>query len=261
MNVLCFDIETIPDTAFGRRLYGLGDLDDESVAKVMRFKQLQARQTDFLPLPQHRVVVISAVLRNSDGLHIFSLGREQGSERDIVQRFFDGLERRTPDLVSWNGKGFDLPMLHYRALLHGVTAARYWEIGDSDRDYRYNNYLNRFHWRHIDLMDVLSGFQAGARTSLQHMAQLLGFPGKLGMSGAAVWDYHLQGRHAEIERYCETDALNTFLVYLRFELMRGNLDRSRYDQEMDRVRDKIGRTDEPHWREFLAAWPADGNLF
>jgi predicted PolB exonuclease-like 3'-5' exonuclease len=257
MNVLCFDIETIPDTEFGRRIFNLGDLDDESVAKVMRFKQLQARQTDFLPLPQHRVIVISAVLRNSDGLHVFSLGEALGSEREIVQRFFDGLERRTPDLVSWNGSGFDLPVLHYRALKHGVTAARYWEIGDSDRDYRYNNYLSRFHWRHIDLMDVLAGFQFSGRASLEHTAQLLGLPGKLGMSGSSVWDYYLKGKQIEIERYCETDALNTYLVYLRFELMRGNLDRNRYDAEIERVRETIGRTEGPHWRQFLDAWQID----
>jgi predicted PolB exonuclease-like 3'-5' exonuclease len=258
MNVLCFDIETIPDTEFGRRIFELGDLDDASVAKVMRFKQLQARQTDFLPLPQHRVIVISGVLRNSDGLHIFSFGRELGGEREIVQRFFDGLERKAPDLVSWNGGGFDLPVLHYRALRHGITAARYWEIGDNDRDYRYNNYLSRFHWRHIDLMDVLAGFQAGGRASLQHASQLLGLPGKLGMSGADVWDAWLAGRQVEIERYCETDALNTYLIYLRFELMRGNLDRAGYTQEVARARQTIQRLDGPHWREFLAAWQSDG---
>lgn len=254
MNVLCFDIETIPDTEFGRRLYDLGDLDDESVAKVMRFKQLQARDTDFLPLPQHKVVVISAVLRDADGLHIFSLGRAQGDEREIVRRFFEGLERKSPDIVSWNGSGFDLPVLHYRALKHGVTASRYWEIGDSDREFRYNNYLGRFHWRHIDLMDVLAGFQFGGRASLEHTALLLGLPGKLGMSGSKVWDQYLEGQHDDIERYCETDALNTYLIYLRFELMRGNLDRSRYDQEVDRVRQKLERADEPHWQAFREAW-------
>ena len=257
MNVLCFDIETVPDTDFGRQIYELGDLDDEAVAKVMRFKQQQARQTDFLPLPQHRVIVISAVLRNADGLHIFSLGHELGSERDIVRRFFDGIERSSPDLVSWNGAGFDLPVLHYRALKHGVPAARYWEIGDSDRDFRYNNYLGRFHWRHIDLMDVLSGYQFGGRASLQHTAQLLGLPGKLGMSGADVWDEYLKGNHVRIEQYCETDALNTYLIWLRFELLRGTFDTRNYAAEVERVRDKLARNDQPHWREFAAAWTAD----
>jgi len=259
VNVLCFDIETVPDTEFGRRIFDLGDLDDATVAKVMRFKQMQARQTDFLPLPQHRIVVISAVLRDSDGLNIFSIGRETGDEKKIVQRFFDGLERKAPDLVSFNGAGFDLPVLHYRALKHGVTASRYWEVGDTDRDYRYNNYLGRFHWRHVDLMDVLSGYQFGGRTSLEHVSQLLGLPGKLGMSGASVWDYHQKGRHQEIEQYCETDALNTYLVYLRFELMRGTLDKKRYVHEIELVRQTIGQAEGPHWPEFRDAWRIDGD--
>jgi hypothetical protein len=103
-------------------------------------------------------------------------------------------------------------------------------------------------------MDVLSGYQFGGRASLEHTAQLLGLPGKLGMSGGQVYDYYLAGRRAEIERYCETDALNTYLIYLRFELMRGVLDRQRYTAEIELVRDKLERSDGPHWREFLDAW-------
>ena len=259
MNTLIFDIETIPDTELGRRLYGVEDLDDASVAKIMFFKQRQARNTEFLPLLQHRIVALAAVLRTRDELHIFSLGEDGSEEKEIVQRFFEGIERYSPELVSWNGAGFDLPVLQYRALRHGVTAERYWEIGDQDREFRYNNYLSRFHWRHIDLMDVLAGFQLGGRASLQHVATLLGLPGKLGMSGADVWDYYRDGRYEDIERYCETDALNTYLIYLRFELMRGTLDRTRYEQEVGRVREKIGRAEEPHWRQFSAAWQSDGD--
>ena len=260
MNTLAFDIETIPDKDYGRRLFALDGLDDESVAKVMFFKQKQARQTDFLPLPQHRIAVISAVLRNRDGLHIFSLGHELESEREIVQRFFDGIERYSPELVTWNGGSFDLPVLHYRALKHAVTAARYWETGDSDREFRYNNYLSRFHWRHIDLMDVLAGFQFGGRASLESVAQLLGLPGKLGMSGDKVWSYYLEGRQDEISHYCETDAVNTYLVFLRFQLMRGLLDRRQYDQEVDLVQQKIEQSSAPHWREFIEAWQRDGDV-
>ena len=254
MNTLVFDIETVPDTELGRRLYALGDLDDESVAKVMYFKQKQARDSDFLPLPQHRVVVISAVLRNRDGLHVFSLGPDLPSEKEIVQRFFDGIERYTPVLVSWNGGGFDLPVLHYRALRHGVCCTRYWETGDTDREYRYNNYLGRFHWRHIDLMDVLAGFHNAGRSSLEQIALLLGQPGKLGMSGDQVWSYFLQHRSEEIKNYCETDVLNTYLVYLRFELMRGVLDAAQYEAEVGLLRQKLAAAKEPHLRMFLEAW-------
>jgi predicted PolB exonuclease-like 3'-5' exonuclease len=254
VNTLAFDIETIPDVELGRRLYDLEGLDDESTAKVMAFKQKQARDTDFLPLPQHRVLVISVVLKTHDGVRVFSLGEKGGAEKEIVQRFFDGLERYQPELVSWNGSGFDLPVLSYRALKHGVNASRYWETGDNDRDYRFNNYLSRFHWRHVDLMDVLSGYQPSGRASLEQVAQLLGLPGKLGMSGDRVWEHHLAGRFDEIRDYCETDALNTYLVYLRFQLVRGVLGTAEYERELAQLADVLGAERKPHLDEFLSAW-------
>lgn len=256
MNTLVFDIETVPDVEFGRRLYDVGDLDDAAVAKIMFFKQRQARQTDFLPLPQHRIVAISVVLRSGDDLHVYSLGDIQSSEAELVKRFYDGLERYAPELVSWNGSGFDLPVLNYRALRHGVTAERYWEIGDRDRDYRYSNYLSRFHWRHIDLMDVLAGFQIGGRASLEHVATLLGFPGKLGMSGAHVWDRYQDGELEAVRNYCETDVLNTYLIFLRFQLIRGLFDQGQYTSELERLEHKLEQVTQPHLQEFLSAWRA-----
>lgn len=256
MNTLVFDIETVPDVELGRRLYDAGDLDDAAVAKIMFFKQRQARQTTFLPLPQHRIVAISVVLRSGDDLHVYSLGDLQSSESELVERFYDGLERYAPELVSWNGSGFDLPVLNYRALRHGVTAERYWEIGDRDRDYRFSNYLSRFHWRHIDLMDVLAGFQVGGRASLEHVATLLGFPGKLGMSGAQVWDRYQSGELEAVRNYCETDVLNTYLIFLRFQLIRGIVDQGSYTSELERLEHKLEQADQPHLQEFLSAWRA-----
>lgn len=257
MNVLAFDIETVPDVELGRRLYNVADLDDESVAKIMSFKQKQARGTDFLPLAQQRIVAVSVVLRNRDALHIYSLGDEHSPERELVQRFFDGIERFRPELVLWNGCGFDLPVLNYRALRYGVTAARYWETGDGDRDFRYNNYLGRYHWRHIDLMDVLSGYQHGGRASLEQAALLLGLPGKLGMSGGRVWDAYLRGELGAIRAYCETDALNTYLIFLRFQLLRGALDLDGYRAETMLVEQKLEQSEAQHFKQFLEAWRAN----
>jgi len=259
LNTLVFDIETVPDTDLGRRLYGVADLDDEAVGRIMRFRQRQTRQTEFLPLVQHRIVAISVLLRTGDELHLFSLGDEAASEKEIVQRFFDGLDRYSPQLVSWNGSGFDLPVLQYRALLHGVNAARYWEVGDHDRDFRYNNYLSRFHWRHLDLMDVLAGFQPGGRASLNQVATLLGLPGKLGMSGEQVWDRFLAGELTAIRHYCETDVLNTYLIYLRLQLNRGLLDESRLNGELARVEAKLEQSPAPHLQAFLKAWRSVGH--
>jgi predicted PolB exonuclease-like 3'-5' exonuclease len=256
MHCFSFDIETIPDVEFGRRMWDLGDLSDEDVASAMFFKQQQKSGSEFLPLHQHRIVAISVALRTADTFRVWSLGDEAADEAELVGRFYDGIDRYTPDLISWNGGGFDLPVLHYRALKHGVQAPRYWEMGDGDREFRYNNYLSRFHWRHVDLMDVLAGFQPRARASLDQAAVLLGYPGKLGMSGDKVWDCYLGGGIRDIRDYCETDVINTWLVYLRFEHMRGNLDQADLARELDLVRETLTTMGEPHLNEFLAAWPA-----
>ncbi len=256
MNYLVFDIETVPDVEFGRRLYGLQGLDDAAVAKAMFSRRRAESGSEFLPHIQHRVVSIACLLRSRDQLRVWSLGDESSPESELLNRFFDGIERYSPDLVSWNGGGFDLPVLHYRCLRNGVAASRYWETGDSDTAFRYNNYLSRFHWRHLDLMDVLAGFQPRARASLSDTASLLGFPGKLGFSGAQVWDAFLEGRLGAIRRYCETDVLNTYLIFLRFQLLRGHLDAATLDQEFERVRDLLRNSGEPHHAEFLGAWQA-----
>jgi 3'-5' exonuclease len=249
MNCLVFDIETIPDVALGRRIHDLGDLPDEQVAKAMFALRRQSTGSEFLPNEQQRVVAISCVLRSRDGLKVWSLGEPTSTEAELVERFFDGIERFSPDLISWNGSGFDLPVLTLRALAAGVQAPRYWETGDSDTAFRYNNYLSRFHWRHTDLMDVLSAYQGRGRVSLQNAAMLLGLPGKLGFSGA--W---LAGNLTGIRQYCETDVLNTYLIYLRFEMMRGRFTRERYAEEVERVKTLLRAGKEPHFAEFLRAW-------
>lgn len=255
MHCFSFDIETIPDVEFGREIMGLDGLSDADVATAMMFKRQQASGTEFLPLHQHRVVAISVALRTADSFKVWTLGDEESGEADIVRRFFDGIDKYTPDLVSWNGSGFDLPVLNYRALKHGVQAPRYWEIGENDREFKWNNYQSRYHWRHVDLMDVLAGFNARANAKLDDIASMLGFPGKLGMSGDKVWDKYLDGGLREIRDYCETDVLNTWLVFLRFEHLRGNLDDIGLKKELDLVRTTLEKMDQSHLNEFLAAWP------
>jgi predicted PolB exonuclease-like 3'-5' exonuclease len=254
MNSLIFDIETVPDVELGRRLFGLQGLSDESVAKAMFAHRRQASGRDFLPLEQHRVVAIACALRSREELRVWSLGTPDSPEAELIERFFDGIEKYSPDLVSWNGAGFDLPVLHYRALACGVSAARYWETGGTDGSFRFNNYLSRYHWRHLDLMDVLSGFQPRARASLADMALLMRLPGKLGFSGAQVWQEYLGGNAVGVRRYCETDVLNTYLIYLGFEFMRGQLTRERHSTELERVKALLRGSPEPHYAEFLRAW-------
>lgn len=256
MNILVFDIETIPDTESAKRLYNLDGLSDRDVAEVMFSKRRQETGggSDFLRHHLHRIIAVSVVLASPDKLNVWSLGNVDSTEKEIVQRFFEGIDKYTPVLVSWNGRGFDLPVLHYRALMHAVQAPRYWESGDDDQSFRWNNYLSRYHQRHTDLMDVLSGYEFRSVAPLNEIAGMLGLPGKMGMDGSLVWDRFLDGEIEAIRNYCETDVLNTYLVYLRFQYMRGLLTEQSHDRECNRVREMLRESDKSHLQEFLQAW-------
>ncbi|STX51542.1 3'-5' exonuclease [Legionella busanensis] len=253
MNILVFDIETIPDIETGKRLYSLDDLSDEDVATAMGALRKAKTGNDFLPHYLQRVVAISLVLNQEQQLKVWSLGNEQSDEKELISRFFTGLDKFMPTLITWNGSGFDLPVLHYRALLHGISAPTYWEYGENQQAFRFNNYLNRFHYRHLDLMDVLAAYQNKAFAPLDEIASMLGFPGKMGMSGAKVLDSYLAGNLKEIRDYCETDVLNTYCIYLRFELMRGTFNQNQYDEAIKQLKNYLAdNSHKIHFQEFLS---------
>jgi predicted PolB exonuclease-like 3'-5' exonuclease len=254
MNILVFDIETVPDVAGGRKLHDFKDLSDAEVAQAMFFMRKQKTGgSEFLPHHLQKIVAISVVMRRNDNFKVWSIGDESSEEKELIQRFYDGLERYSPTLVSWNGSGFDLPVLHYRSLLQGVPAPRYWEKGSDDPSFKWNNYLSRYHERHTDLMDVLAGYTGRANAPLDQIATLLDFPGKMGMSGAKVWDNYLDGDLAGIRNYCETDVLNTYLVYCRFLYIQGKLSEQAYQEEIQLVRDNLLKSGKTHLIDFANA--------
>ena len=253
--VLAFDIETVPDCAGIRKIHGLPeDLPDAEVAEIAFQKRRVQTGSDFLPPHLQRVIVISCVARDDEGVKIFTIGEPERDERATIARFFDAIERKTPQLVSWNGKGFDIPALNHRALIHGVCCARFWEMGDEDQAFRYNNYVNRYQTRHLDLMDQLAMFNGRNFAPIDEAARLAGLPGKLGIGGAEVWPAYGRGEIQAIRDYCEADVVNTFLLYLRFQMMRGQLLPDRYDAECRLLRETLEQRPEPHWREFLSLW-------
>lgn len=256
--ILVFDIETIPDVAGIRRLDDLpASMSDAEVADHAFAARREKTGSDFLPHHLQCVAAISCVFRDRTGLRVRSLGTVEDGEAALIQSFYRVIEKYTPQLVSWNGGGFDLPVLHYRALIHGISASRYWDLGEDDRDFKWNNYISRYHARHTDLMDVLAMYQARANAPLDALAKLCGFPGKLGMDGGQVWRAWRDGKANEVRAYCETDVVNTWLVYCRYRLMTGELDQIAYDSEIQLVRDTLRASGAAHWEEFLAAWDAD----
>lgn len=253
--VLVFDIEAVPDTEGLRKIHNLNaELAAADIAEMAFQSRRQAIGSDFLQLHLQKVVAISCALRDKEDFRVWSLGSPADSEAELIRRFFEGIEKYSPQLVSWNGGGFDLPVLHYRSLVHGIVARRYWDMGEDDRDFKWNNYLSRYHTRHLDLMDILALYQPRANAPLDDLAKLMGYPGKLGMDGSQVWSAFQAGEIAAIRNYCETDVVNTYLVYLRFQLMRGILDNEQYQRECELVRLTLSKSSEPHWQEFIAHW-------
>jgi hypothetical protein len=132
-------------------------------------------------------------------------------------------------------------------------------MGEGDykdsRDFKWNNYISRYHSRHLDLMDLLAMYQPRANAPLDELAQLCGFPGKLGMDGSQVWLAFQRGELAAIRDYCETDVMNTYLVYLRFQMMKGALSTAGYAEEENIVRAFLKEhAAQEHWRKFAEAW-------
>ena len=266
-SILVFDIETVPDVAGLRRLHNLSEtLTDAQVVKQITDQRAAEGSSEFLPLYLQQIVAISCVIRRStkEGLPQFkvgSFGHIGDDEKTIITAFYELIEKYTPQLVSWNGSGFDLPVLHYRALLNRVAAPRYWEMGESNdsdsKDFKWNNYINRYHMRHIDLMDVLAKHNGRANAPLDAMAKLCGFPGKMGMDGSQVWPAYQAGQLEQIRQYCETDVVNTYLVYCRFQEMRGGFSSAEYEEELSFVKKQLeqeAQQGKVPWPEYLAGF-------
>ncbi len=258
---MVYDLETIPDIGAGRRLLNLpvDEKTDNEVLEALIERRNSKNQTPstFLPHYLQKIVAISVVVATPDWVKVWSLGDLTTKEPEILMRFFEGIERYTPNLVSWNGTGFDLPVLHYRSLFHGISSERYWDVGDSDQGFRWNNYTSRYHRRHTDLMDVLAGYQARANAPLDEIALLLGFPGKMGMHGSEVFPQYQAGNLEGIRNYCETDVLNTYLVYLRFLQIQGHINSDQLVWEESRLRESLLSTDKEHLVGFAEAWNSE----
>lgn len=270
-NLFVFDIETVPDTDVVPNLTGFTDPDIQARrAELERYHlDITDGRNAFPRQPFHRVVAISfleAEIERTggvDGGEIYHLrelrsGGEAGyDEKQLLEGFFRYFERLKPRLVSYNGRGFDLPVLKYRAMAHGIQARWLYDSGD-----KWNSYQQRYStdW-HCDLLEVLSDFGASARGKLNEVCSVMGFPGKVGVDGSQVAPMYDEGRIGEIRDYCETDVLNTYLVYLRTMHHRGTLTTDGYNLTIADIVSLIEAEGEarPHLAEFMEAWGAASN--
>ncbi|RLL55032.1 hypothetical protein D8Y20_02225 [Mariprofundus sp. EBB-1] len=262
-DVIVFDIETVVDADAARRLLHQPDLSDAEARDALSIYFLDKTdgRNDFPRQPYHQVVAISYghLIREpgeeGNELVIRQLatgGDNNSSEKTLLEGFFHLIETRAPQLVSFNGRGFDVPVLKYRAMMHSMACPRWFSEGD-----KWNNYDTRYSSEyHVDLLEVLSDFGASARCSMDEVASVLNVPGKLDTSGDHVREMFETGQIEAIRNYCETDVLSTILIYLRHQLFSGALNEGAYVRAVLGVRNYLESESEmrPHLAEYLQAW-------
>lgn len=252
MNQLVFNLQTIPDIDTARRLYDLHGLSDEDVAKAILHKRRQQTQSEQLPHYLQRIVAISAVLISGEQFKLWSLGDENSSEQALLQRFYAGIERYTPRILSWGGRAFDLPVIQYRSLLYPLSACGARVSAEQDNELR----EQPEHWqqRHTDLQEVLSAHRSQARAGLNEIAMLCGFPGNRAMDDARRWRAWLAGDIAALRENGEKNALNCYLIYLNWQRNRGQLEPQHYQAHCGLIREQLKASGHTHLIEFESNW-------
>jgi predicted PolB exonuclease-like 3'-5' exonuclease len=217
-SVIAWDIETVPDLRGFAKANKLDGKTEDEIREAIGAK--------FPKHIYHSIVCIGALVASDKGSHwaLEALGAPHvgdRTEKELISAFVAKIDALKPQLVTFNGSGFDLPVLRYRAMVNEVSAP-----GLSARPY-----FNRYTEDALDLCDVLASFNPQCRASLDEISKVMGFPGKPDdIAGSEVESYFRDGKIQEIAAYCESDVINTYQVWLRHELFRGRLDQSKYEQ-------------------------------
>jgi len=216
-SVIVWDLETAPDLS---GFAVANDLVGKSDAEVR-----EAIGDKFPKHIYHSIVCIGALIahREPDHWAVDAVGAPhvgERTEKELITAFCDKIAELRPQLVTFNGNSFDLPVLRYRAMVHRVSAP-----GLSARAY-----FNRYSEDAIDLCDALSSFGSHGKAGLHEISRIMGLPGKpKGFDGGEVERYFREGKIKEIADYCETDVIATYQVWLRYELFRGTLSRNEFE--------------------------------
>ena len=225
--------------ALNFKIYGEQLIFNADKSKILNHKLLSLRAmeifkektgSEFLPVCFHRVVSISAVMADGFGRFLRVSTLEGESERDKIAKFLAFIEDFNPRLVSFNGRGFDLPMIMARAMCYDLSAAAYFETNDRDNNKsKWENYRSRYDGRfHLDLLDHISDFGAVRGLKLDHICASVGLPGKYDVHGDQVLQLYYAGEQAKIDEYCRSDVLNTYWLFLKYELLRGKITKDDY---------------------------------
>ena len=228
MRYTILDIETRIDKPLVRQVYCPDtDISDEDAYRQVQQQLKQEQGSDFFPLSFHIPISIAVgqVTEERVLTTVETLGGENADEETIARTFWQRLERFRGTLVSFNGRGFDLPVLELQAIKYGCPAPHYFSGKARHR------FIEEGHY---DLYDFVTNYGAQRlRGGLNLLAKMIGLPGKVGIDGSMVQQYWEDGRVAEIHRYCRHDVIQTYFVFLRIELVRGRLTHQQYERALE----------------------------
>lgn len=225
-----FDIETIPDFDFIRRVTSQPDLEEDALLELAA-EELAKNKAGFLPPMYHRMV-------SWVGLWIDNSGEPRNKASWHGENEVEGLNSliqtlstfKDYGLIHHNGRGFDLPLITYRCMKHGLQLPRRM----NHHDIRY-----RFSQHNVDLVDEFSNYGASSWPKLKHLGQLLDIPFKQTGEGNEVLAMYREGRLSAIEHYCYEDVMATYLVWLYLKYTVGDIDKIRFEQLNERATTKL----------------------
>jgi hypothetical protein len=223
VKYLVFDVESVPDPKLIKKVkYPHEDLEDDAAVRKYQAEILEGSNgtSDFIPVTfQYPISVCIAKIREDFTLvDIVSLDRPAFRPAEMVRLFWHGVENlyNHAALVTFNGRGFDIPLLELMAFRYGYVVKRHFKDKWAGR--------NRFGTKHVDLQDWLSNYNAiRLNGGLNLFAKVLGKPGKMSTKGSEVYDMFLEGKITEINDYCIHDVLDTYFIFLRTRVLLGEI--------------------------------------
>ena len=266
-NLFVFDIETIPDIRAAKNLLHMPNASTPELRQALTKYHLDLtdQKNSFLRQPFHQIIAISfleaEIVRDFSGCEFYKIidirsgGDLVATEADLVKGFFSHLKKNLSRLVSFNGKNFDMPVLKYAAMKHEVEAAWLYKSGD-----KWNNYNQRYSldW-HCDLAEAFSDFGASAKVKMNELCAAFGLPGKIGVDGSQVMPMYDKGKLQEIRDYCETDVINTYLLYLVYQHHNGTITKESFVKCKKNLEEFLEEKSliKPHFAEFLREYCKD----
>lgn len=202
MKYLVFDIECVPN--------------DEA-----KWEPPEDQKNPFPPPCGHKIVSIAGMLlsvaRNStDPNKVLYFGNfgEPNNEILMLTQFLDILNKANPILVSYYGRGYDIPVIEQRCMRWGIQAPSLFTKGIRNRYQGFD---------HFDLVDQIGNFGAARIGKLDNNCAALGMPGKMDVDGTQVSDLIAAGKQQEIDSYCLCDVAETAWLLVRYLHLKGEI--------------------------------------